>query len=267
MDQNDDMSGIADASHPNPGRIYDYLLGGDHNFEIDRQAAQNVLEIAPFFPKAFRLIRWFLGEATRRLSAEGYHKFLDFASGLPTVDHIHQVAPEGTKVVYSDIDPVTVAYAQQIIGDDPNIRYMQADARNPETLLESKAVSELFGDDRKLVIGFNGVGYFLSNEVLSRSLKTIYDRVETGSRLFICDNDVPKLTGQARKMVTLYKEKMNQEAYIRSRSEVEAVVKPWTILKPGFIPLEDWIGLDRSTTDEMSSAFGGTHIGAILEKR
>ena len=30
---------VVDASRPNAGRIYDYILGGSHNFEVDRQAA------------------------------------------------------------------------------------------------------------------------------------------------------------------------------------------------------------------------------------
>ena len=39
---------IADASQPNAGRIYDYLLGGNHNFEIDRVAAEQLIQIPAF---------------------------------------------------------------------------------------------------------------------------------------------------------------------------------------------------------------------------
>ena len=46
MNPGEDVSGIADASQPNAGRIYDYLLGGSHNFEIDREAAQVAEEVA-----------------------------------------------------------------------------------------------------------------------------------------------------------------------------------------------------------------------------
>ncbi|MBE3064376.1 MAG: SAM-dependent methyltransferase, partial [Spirochaetes bacterium] len=63
---------IADSSKPNAGRIYDYLLGGNHNFEVDRMAAQQLLQLAPFTPQLFRTIRWFLGEAVRRIAADGY---------------------------------------------------------------------------------------------------------------------------------------------------------------------------------------------------
>ena len=58
-----------------------------------------------------------------------------------------------------------------------------------------------------------------------------------------------------------------QKLYILSKEQVVELVKPWTILEPGFVPLEDWVGLDRYVTEEMTKAFGGAHIGAILEKK
>jgi hypothetical protein len=115
MSSKTESAGIADASGPNAGRIHDYFLGGDHNFEIDGQAAEQMTKFVLFLPQFSRLIRLFLGETTRRLAGEGYDKFLDFASGLPAVDHIHEVTPKATNVLYSDIDPVTVAYAQEIL--------------------------------------------------------------------------------------------------------------------------------------------------------
>lgn len=258
------MPGTADAGRPNAGRICDYLLGGSHNFEIDRQTAQNVLEVAPFFPEMFRLIRWFLGEATRRLCDEGFRNFLDFGSGSPTMDHIHQVAPKGTKVIYSDSEPVTVAYAQQIIGENPLLLYVQCDAGDPGKLLNSSLVDEFFKKDRKIAVGFTKVSWFLRDDVLAQSLKTIYDWAGKGSKLIICENDVPELTLRAHKMVDLYER--IQRLHIRSKTRVEKLIRPWTVLDPGFMHLEDWIGLDRKVTEEMAQSFGGAHIGAILEK-
>ncbi len=257
------MSDITDASRPNAGRMYDFLLGGSHNFEIDRQTAQRVIEIAPFFSEMFRLIRWFSGEATRRLCDEGFRNFLDFGSGSPTIDHIHQVAPKGAKVIYSDAEPVTVAYAQRIIGENPLLRYMQCDPGDPEKLLNSAVVDELF-KDRKIAVGFTKVSWFLRDDVLAQSLETIYDWAAKGSKLVICENDVPDLTPQAHKMVDLYER--IQRLYIRSKTRVEELIGPWTVSDPGFMPLEDWIGLDRKVTEEMAQSFGGAHIGAILEK-
>jgi len=265
--EQDKFASIADSGKPNPGRIYDYLLGGNHNFEVDRQAAEQVIRIMPFFPKLFKLIRWFLGEAVRRLCEEGYTQFIDFASGLPTIDHIHQVAPSGTKVIYSDIDPVTVAYGQEIIKDRPNVRYVVCPAEKPEELLGSPLVAQLIGGERKVAIGFNGVAYFLPDEALHHSLQTLYDWAGPGSRLFLCDigmQESPTAPKAGVDMMKLY-EKLGQPLYVRSQKSLEALVRPWRAIQPGYLTLEEWVGVKGGVAEQ--SAVGSFRmVGAILGK-
>ncbi|MGA2974581.1 MAG: SAM-dependent methyltransferase [Spirochaetia bacterium] len=267
MPEKDQIASIADASKPNPGRIYDFILGGNHNFEVDRQAAQQLLKFAPDFPKSARTIRWFLGEAVRRLLADGFTQFIDFASGLPTVDHIHQVAPKGTKVVYSDIDPVTVAYGQEIIKDEPDVRYIACDIATPEHLLEDPTISRFLDKNRKTAIGMNGIAWFVKNEDLSHSLRVVYDWAGNGSRLFLSDfdSDPSKATASMKESSDLY-EKLNQPFFRRIRETLLELCRPWKVMKPGFQPLEQWIGIQAGISEIEMSRFEGNLIGAILEK-
>jgi hypothetical protein len=265
MAQESDIRNIADGSKPNAGRIYDFLLGGNHNFEIDRQAAQQVIQILPFIPQLVRLVRWFLGEATRRLIDEGFTKFLDFASGLPTIDHIHQIAPKGTKVIYSDIDPVTVAYAHDIIGDNPNIRYVQCNAAKPEELLNSDVVEELFGKDRKVAIGFNGITWFLSDDAVTHSMKTIYDWADKGSKVFISDSNMAEKSDGAQKMEGIYKQ-LGSPIFWRSKKRLSELVKNYNVTDPGYQVLEKWVDIDTEFSNTVKKGFGATGIGVILEK-
>ncbi len=261
-----DISGIADASKPNAGRMYDYFLGGTHNFEIDRQAAQQVLKHAPHMSNFLMLIRWFLGEATRRLCKEGFNKFLDFASGLPAVDHIHQLAPEGTSVIYSDLDPVTVAYAQDIIGDNPSLRYVHCDAGKPEELLNSGVVEELFGTDRNLAIGVNGVIYFMPDEEVAHSLTVLYDWADEGSKLFLCDSDTATITEDARKTIAIY-EKSGQRMYLRPLEKTLELIKPWKVDEPGVMLLEKWVEMETKVSEKVKESWGsGAMNGMILKK-
>jgi len=266
MAQNETAASIADSAKPNAGRIYDYILGGNHNFEVDRIASKQVLKIAPYAEKLFRLVRWFLGEAVRRQAAEGYAQFIDFASGLPTVDHIHQVAPAGTKVIYSDIDPVTVAYGQEIIKDLPDVRYGVCRAEKPEELLNSPMVETLFGKRRKVVIGLNGVAYFISNDALHHTMRVLYDWAEKGSRLFMCDigYEGTSLSPESKAAVELYA-KLGQPLFIRSQTELVEINKPWKVMEPGYRPLEEWVGVNGGVA-EASQGAGFNMVGAILEK-
>jgi len=268
MNTENDISGIADASQPNAGRMYDFFLGGSHNFEIDRQAAQQVLQYAPFLPQFLRLVRWFLGEAARRLSDQGYDKFLDFASGLPTVDHIHQILPSETRVIYSDIDPVTVAYAQEIIGDNPNVRYVHCDAGKPEDLLNSGIIEEVFGKDRKVTIGFNGIAWFLPHEKAGGSLKKLYEWADTGSKLFICDADMSEFTEAAKKSAEIYA-KVGQPFYPRSLDKMRELISPWEIDEPGVQPLHQWLDMmeeGREVALQIRDGWGVDLYGIILKK-
>jgi len=87
----------SDLSRPNAGRIYDYLLGGYHNFQIDREAAEQLIKMFPSLPKAMRMQRWCLRDLAVELTEKrGFDVIIDFASGLPTQDHIHSVTPPGT---------------------------------------------------------------------------------------------------------------------------------------------------------------------------
>lgn len=256
---------IADASKANAGRLYDFLLGGNHNFEVDRLAAQQFLQIAPYLPQVAHLIRWFLGEAVRRLIAEGYTYFLDFASGLPTVDHIHHLAPKGSKVIYSDIDPITVAYGQEIIKDNPNVRYVLCDAGKAEDILSSPIVSELFGTNRRVAIGFNGIAWFISDEAIGHSLKVLYDWADKGSKLFLTDLDTLKLTAETQSIMQLY-ERIGQATYTRNFTKISELLGSWKELEPGFRPLEEWLDMEKSIDRQTLSAMGGSFKGVILGK-
>jgi hypothetical protein len=261
------FASIADASKPNPGRIYDFVLWGEHNFEVDRLAAQQVLQLVPFFPRLARLFRWFLGEAVRRLAAEGYSQFIDFASGLPTVDHIHQVTPSGTKVIYSDLDPVTVAYGQEILKDNPNARFVLCDVRRPEVLLQGPVIKQLFGSNRKLALGLNGIAWFVRDEELAYSLKVLYDWAPKGTPLYLCDSsfDGPAIAPELKQSLDLY-EKMGQPYFIRTMDTLKKLIHPWKIREPGFRDLESWVGVKGGVAEETQKAIGMKWFGAILEK-
>lgn len=257
---------LSDASKPNAGRIYDYLLGGSHNFGIDRATAEQLIKQVPFLPKLAKLTRWFLGKSIREAVKRGFTGFLDFASGLPTVDHIHSTAPEGTKVVYSDIDPITVQYAKKIIGENPIVKYELCDAAVPETLLESDVVKTMFGEDHKVAIGLNGICWFLKDEQISHAMKVLYEWVDEGALLFLTSGDFENMVDEFQAFINVYKS-MNEYIAERSKKTFIELIKPWEIEEPGFLSLEEWIGMTPTVTEETIRVYGGGGLfGGFLKK-
>lgn len=267
MAERDAVPSISDASTPNSGRIYDYVLGGNHNFEVDRKAGDQVIAVVPNFRQFARLIRWFISVAVEKVAADGYSRFVDFASGLPTVDHIHLMAPAGSKVIYSDIDPVTVSYGREIIKDQPNARYFPCDFATPENLLELPMVRDHLGGSRKVVFGVNGIAWLVTDDQLRHAIRVLYDWAEKGSRLFICDadTDLPNLTPKMQESLKIYKD-MGQPFYIRSNAALREMIQPWKVREPGFRTLEDWSEVGADISERTQSELGLRFLGAILEK-
>src|SRR6516162_569415 len=92
---------------PSNARMYDYFLGGYHNFAIDRAAAEQVLAVEPDFALFLRANRAFLRRAVTFAVNHDTRQFLDLGAGIPTVGSVHEVAQAidpSSRVVYVDDD-------------------------------------------------------------------------------------------------------------------------------------------------------------------
>lgn len=86
------VSGV-DASKPSAARMYDYYLGGEHWFEVDRAAAKGVLAVWPLTVQICRSNRAFLRRAVRTVATD-VDQFLDIGSGIPTMGNVHEIAQQ-----------------------------------------------------------------------------------------------------------------------------------------------------------------------------
>src|SRR3954454_9820697 len=77
---------------PSVARMYDFYLGGHHNFAADRQAAEMAISIYPELPLVMQANRAFLRRAVKYLSHQGIDQFLDIGSGIPTNGNVHEIA-------------------------------------------------------------------------------------------------------------------------------------------------------------------------------
>src|SRR5437868_892218 len=131
---------------PNVARMWDYFLGGGHNFAIDRQAAEEVIRLYPDLPLVAQVTRGFLGRVVRFLLDQGVDQFLDIGAGIPTANSVHEIAQRiapAARVAYVDMDPVAVAHSQAILRETANTVAVRADARRPEDIIGHPAVRDV----------------------------------------------------------------------------------------------------------------------------
>ena len=129
-----------DPTVPSPARLYDYYLGGRHNFPADRAAAQRIITAMPDLPDAAWANRSFHQRAARWMAAEqGIRQFIDVGSGLPTVGNTHEVVQAvaaDARVVYVDIDPMVALISAELLSGVKNATVITADLRDPATVLD-----------------------------------------------------------------------------------------------------------------------------------
>lgn len=183
------MSGAVPGEAPSAARIYDYLLGGYHNFEVDRAVAQKFIEILPRAPLIMRANRAFVRRAVRFLVEQGIDQFLDIGSGIPTVGNVHEIAQginPSTRVVYVDRDPVAVRHSEEILKGDANTVVIQADARDTLAILGHPEVSRLLDLDKPVAVLIASVLLFLpDDDEAYRVVRTLREALAPGSYLGI----------------------------------------------------------------------------------
>jgi hypothetical protein len=141
-----------DVTVPNAARIYDYMLGGCHNFAVGREYAERTARVFPNARQGAYANRAFLGRVVGWLVRAGIRQFLDIGSGIPTAGNVHEIAP-GARVMYVDVDPVAAAHTRTILSGNPLAGVVRADLRRPLEITGHPDVRALlnFGADRDRV--------------------------------------------------------------------------------------------------------------------
>jgi hypothetical protein len=160
------LAGI-DPTIPNAARMYDYHLGGSHNFAADRAAAEQTKAAMPWVSYAARANRNFLRRAVRFCQEEGVDQFLDLGSGIPTVGNVHEVAHAANRqarVAYVDNEAVTVASCEALLADEPLATITAMDMREPDAVFAAPGVRDLLDLTRPVALLTVAVLHFLPDE-------------------------------------------------------------------------------------------------------
>lgn len=243
-----------DASVPSIARTYDYMIGGKDNFASDRAVGDQIKRDLPGAVAIAVDNRKVLVRAVRHLVEEaGIRQFIDFGSGLPTADNVHQVAqrhaPE-SRVVYVDNDPVVLAYGRALLDENDRTTVIQADIREPREILDAPAVRGLIDFDRPVAIILCAIlHHLLDEEDPAGIVATLRDAVPSGSYLFLTHFRAEE--GREARQI----EEKLQSAFGRGRwrdqAEIESYFDGFELVDPGIVPLVQWHPdepLDREPT-------------------
>jgi hypothetical protein len=244
MSEHDDQDWV-DVSRPNPARMYDYYLGGAHNFAVDREAADRVLAILPETREFAMRNREFLQRVVRFLAVEaGITQFLDLGSGIPTVGNVHEIAQavrSDNRVVYVDHEPVAVAQSQRLLADNPYATVVHADIREHDTVLNHPETQRLLDFSRPVaVLTLQVLPFVPDADDPGRMIAAYRDACVSGSYLAVAHSlSFDYWPGAVAEAVEMYT-KSTHPLNLRTPDQVAAFFDGYDLVEPGVVFTAVW---------------------------
>jgi SAM-dependent methyltransferase len=233
-----------DTRRANTARVYDYWLGGSHNFLADQDVARAIAAVAPNAPAIALAGRAFLGRAVRFLAGAGIRQYLDIGSGIPTQGNVHEVAQQadpGARVAYVDIDPVVIAHSKALLAGNQNTTIIDASLREPEKILSHQAIENLIDFSQPVGLLLVAVLHFIAEaDDPWRIVATLRDALAPGSCLVLGHGTSEGKPAVAQAVEKIYNRSVSTDLHIRSRAEILRFFDGFDLVDPGLVYIPQW---------------------------
>jgi SAM-dependent methyltransferase len=232
-----------DVERPSAARLYDFALGGSHNFAADRELFRQLTVAVPDLAAQARASRAFLHRAVRFCVAQGIRQFLNIGSDIPTRGNVHQVAQRiapQARVVYVDTDPVAVAHSRAILAGNDRVCVLQEDLRRTDEILGHPDVRKLLDFAAPMAVLLVAMLHQVPDEddpagIIAR----LRDAVAPGSYLVISHG-----TAESRpQAVTAGVQVLRSggvPATLRTGEQVERLFAGFELVEPGVVMAPRW---------------------------
>ena len=264
-DTQEDLMARVDTSVPVSARIWNYWMGGNDYYPVDKQAGDAYASLYPGVFDLARSSRSFLRRAVRYAAGEaGVRQFLDCGSGLPSQDPTHEVAQSvapDARVVYVDKDPLVLAHAQALLASNPRggTGYIEADLYDPGTLLSLARAKLDF--TQPVAIMVMGVMGHIGNpdeddDSVARSiLDSLKEALPAGGYLIMYEgtNTSPAQEEALRQ----YNASGAVPYYVRRPEQVIRFFGGLDVVEPGVVPIHEWRPDPSTISPPVVPALGG----------
>jgi SAM-dependent methyltransferase len=240
----DDLPSSIDTDVFSVARLYDFLLGGKHNFAPDRDFGRQLLAIEPNGRMILQQNRYFLARAMKVMLADGVRQFLDLGSGIPTQNYVHELAhavDPAARVVYIDNDPPAVSHSNYILKADPNAGAVLADMVDAERVLGDPTVKSLIDFDQPVGLTALAAWHFVDDGDNPAGVLESYRRMlAPGSYLALSHATIDGVTGDLVRNVQSQYQSVMKNPSPRTREEIAGFFEGFRILEPGIVNLPAW---------------------------
>ena len=255
---------------PSAARMYDFYLGGSHNFAADRQLAARTIEAWPDVAHLCQANRAFLRRSVTHLAELGVDQFLDLGSGIPTAGNVHEVVhavnPDA-RVVYVDADPVAIAHSKALLAQVPGAAAVYADLRDPDAVLDSPQINGFLDFTRPVALLMFASLPFVPDQDDPAGIVAAYrDRTAPGSYLAL-SHGTSDYRPEAVKAVEDVYTRASHAMRLRSRADISAMMSGFELLDPGVVDMIHWRPEPQSPPDPLGGDVARYSMLAAVGRR
>jgi ubiquinone/menaquinone biosynthesis C-methylase UbiE len=227
-------------------RIYDYILGGKDNYEIDRHAGDASLQVWPALRIHMHAGRAFMHRVGRFMAADlGIRQFLDIGTGIPTQPNLHEVVQAirpDARIIYVDNDPIVLAHARALMTSTPQGRtaYIQADMREPDAILNAPQLRETLDLDQPVGLMLISMLHFIEDDDEAlRVVRRVLDVLPSGSYFaatIATDEFAPEPLARVRDQYHAHGETLKW----RTKEQAQRFFDGVELVEPGLVQMHKW---------------------------
>ncbi|MDT7581713.1 MAG: hypothetical protein QOK35_2977 [Pseudonocardiales bacterium] len=232
-----------DLGRPSVARVYDYFLGGSHNFESDRAFAEKAMRAYP----EVRAVTWenraVLRRIVRYLTGAGVDQFLDLGSGIPTEGNVHEVAQAANpaaRIVYVDRDDVAVVHSRHLLQGNDRATAVLADVRDAPRVLDLAADAGLDLDRPVAVLAFALLHFFADADHPAELTARYMAALPPGSHLALSHGSRRRSTAFDALAQVYDEDDSPHEMRLRTPAEILAIFGDLELVEPGLVPSPLW---------------------------
>lgn len=250
-----------DTAAPNVARVWNFLIGGRDNFEVDRRAARGLIALSPAMAQVAPASRAFLRRTVTYLASEaGIRQFLDLGTGMPTegnTQEVAQAADRSCRVVLVDNDPVVLSHVRALLRSPAGgaTSYLHADVRDTRAVIDgARETLDLAEPVGVIMIGI--LNFFADAAgVLAR----LAAEVPAGSYLVVMQpSSDERLEAPAQK----WNQISDAPVFLRGRDEVARWFTGLELIDPGIVEVHRW----RPAPGDPAAPGGVPLLGAVARK-
>ncbi|MFB7878834.1 SAM-dependent methyltransferase [Nocardia sp. NPDC056064] len=257
-----------DMQQPSPARMYDALLGGSHNFAVDRMAAEMGTQLVPDLPRLALSNRAFLRRAVRFMLDAGIRQFLDIGSGIPTAGNVHEIVHEldpRARVLYVDIDPVAVVHSRTILHGRENAGALEADLRKSDELIAAVRATGLIDFAQPLGVLLIAVLHLVQDsDDPAGKVAALREVVAPGSFIAISHLTSELRPEDAGKLGEHSANETKVGIQFRPAAAIVEMFHGWDLVSPGVVELPLW--RPESERDQHEKPGRSLGLGGVARK-